>query len=204
MAQGTLAPGINNAILRIRPVSCWAFAQCTCDAISCRIYAYLSLDSFSKCFIKLSLAVWWSTMVTLRLWYECSTAIFTSTTALSFHSDVGVRVSKFIFSATVCKAYEKSTHNYSEFNSSPIESKPTYALLLYIIIFYSSSDSLSNCGDVVANFRLQLMGFCGQNWLIPRLTSRPTATSCCQRLFYRPIAVTGHRPDNIYRFCCWP
>lgn len=57
-------------------------------------FNYLSFVSFSKCFMKLSLAVWWSTMVTLWLWYECKTAIFTSTSVLSFHSDVGVRVSR--------------------------------------------------------------------------------------------------------------
>lgn len=61
------------------------------------IFNYLSFVSFSKCFIKLSLAVWWSTMVTLWLWYECKTAIFTSTSVLSFHSDVGVRVSRSSF-----------------------------------------------------------------------------------------------------------
>lgn len=65
------------------------------------VQTHRNFDSFSKCFMKLSLAVWWSTMVTLRLWYECKTAILTSTTALSFHNEVGVRVSRFIFKATV-------------------------------------------------------------------------------------------------------
>lgn len=64
---------------------------------------YLNFVSFSKCFIKLSLAVWWSTIVTLWLWNECKTAIFASTSALSFHSDVGVRVSKSIFIAIFCR-----------------------------------------------------------------------------------------------------
>lgn len=53
--------------------------------------------------MKLSLAVWWSTMVTLWLWYECKTAIFTSTSVLSFHSDVGVRVSRSSFWAIFCE-----------------------------------------------------------------------------------------------------
>lgn len=68
----------------------------TCNLLNSN---YLNFVSFSKCFIKLSLAVWWSTMVTLWLWNECKTAIFASTSALSFHSDVGVRVSKSIFIA---------------------------------------------------------------------------------------------------------
>lgn len=73
-------------------------------------FDYLNLVSFSKCFMKLSLAVWWSTMVTLWLWYECKTAIFTSTSVLSFHNDVGVRVSKSNFRAIF--------YNNFQFNSS--------------------------------------------------------------------------------------
>lgn len=76
------------------------FNSTTCSKI--KVKTCLSLFSFSKCFIKLSLAVWWSTIVTLVFWNECKTAIFISTRVLSFHNVEDVFVSRFIRSATVC------------------------------------------------------------------------------------------------------
>lgn len=62
-------------------------------------YLYRNLVSFSWCFMKLSLAVWWSTIVTFCFWNEYKTAILISTKALSFHNDVGFRVSNPILMA---------------------------------------------------------------------------------------------------------
>lgn len=50
--------------------------------------------------MKLSLAVWWSTMVTLLFWNECNTAMLISTRALSFHNVAVVWVSNSMQRAT--------------------------------------------------------------------------------------------------------
>lgn len=69
------------------------FTNCSCS--------YRVFDSVSKCFMKFSLAVWWSKIVILRVWNECKTAKLTSTRALSFHKEEVVCVSSFILFATV-------------------------------------------------------------------------------------------------------
>ena len=91
--------------------------------------------------MKLSLAVWWSTIVMLLFWYEYKTAILISTSALSFHNELGFLVSNPILIAI---GYENDGKSYGESIKVQMVFRVVDVLRYQIEIFTEISSPMEN------------------------------------------------------------